>query len=241
MKLTRVERRCNHGFLRSRSIKCPKCDCKATTSKLPRNLAGIRFGKVVCVDIANKGVAAEAWRCLCDCGEPVVIGRISLLRAAREGRVSSCPACRTSTAAQLPATEHPFLDFPTTAAAAPAPARERVDRLGPFRLTGAVLFDTLSVLVAVAESFKLSVEELRSNDRHRHCSEPRAAAYWLLVRHSLMSLSSVARTLGKRDHTTVLNGLQRCAQLRESNSWYRAEVDEIERKLEQKAKGTVAA
>lgn len=230
---------CSHGFVRSSKVKCPYCDRQPATPKYPRNLAGIRFGKLVCVDIANKGVPAEAWRCLCDCKAVVVMSRQSLLKSAKLGHVSACPDCRAY-APPKPTDEHPHLDFPP----APEPvkaARVRIDRLGEYRLPGSTMFDTLSVLSAVASSFKLSIEELRGDERYQHFAQPRAAVYWLLVRHSIMSLSSIARTLGKRDHSTVVNGLRRCAGLRAKDTWYREQVDSIERDLEAKAKGEAAA
>jgi hypothetical protein len=232
--------RCPHNILRS-EVKCPHCDRKPPTKKFPRNLAGIRFGKVICVQLANKGVMAEAWRCLCDCGETVVIGRCSLLKSSRLGHVSACPNCRAY-AAPRPDIDRPYLDH-SPAAEAPSPPRARVNHIGKSRDIGpdVVIFDTGSVLDAVAEAFKLSVAEVRGEDRSYHFTEARAAAYWLLLKHTRMSAVSIARTLGKRDHSTVLHGFKRCEKRRAEDTWYRRQTDELERELEAKAKGEVAA
>lgn len=212
----------------------------SSDGRYPSNLAGVRFGKVIAVNLTNPGAPAQTWRCLCDCDRTVIIGRTSLIKSARLGHVSACENCRAYAPQKM--VDRPFLDF-AKVDTTPRTSRPKTPGSGIQRELGAdvVMFDVRDVLLLVAKTFKLSVEELRSDDRHHHRTEARAAVYWLLANHTRMSISMIARTLGKRDHSTVINGLKRCNERREWDSWYREQVDSIERKLEERAKGATAA
>lgn len=239
-----MSERCPHSILRSKTTKCPECDAlpPGPRRKYPRNLAGIRFGKLICVNVANKGVTAETWRCLCDCGEPVTIGRVSLMKSARLGHVSACPKCRAYAPPQ-PTIDRPFLDHAPAGEVEPAPpAKARQDVIGKARDVGpdVITFDPEAVIAAIGAAFNLTVEEVVSGDRFHHVVEARAAVYWLLLKHTRMSAVRIARLLRKRDHTTVLHGFKRCEQRRAEDSWYRRRVDEVEKKLEEQSKGAAA-
>lgn len=105
---------------------------------------------------------------------------------------------------------------------------------------GTVLLGSLSVVEGVARWFQLTIEELRGTRKEPRFTEARGAGYWLLIRHSRMTTSEIAQAFGKKDHTTVLYGVKRCERRRESDSWFKAHLDELERKLEEQAKGAVA-
>ncbi len=106
---------------------------------------------------------------------------------------------------------------------------------------GTLLFTPEAVRPAVAEAFQVDEARLLAPGRNRQVSEARDAAWWLLRRHSRAPLEELAKALGRNDHSTPLRGIQRCDERRAVDAWFRETTDRIERVLELKAKGVVAA
>ncbi len=70
----------------------------------------------------------------------------------------------------------------------------------------------------VAEYFKIRISDLHSNSRSRSITRPRQVAMALSKELTNHSLPEIGNAFGGRDHTTVLHGCRKIAELRESDS-----------------------
>lgn len=70
----------------------------------------------------------------------------------------------------------------------------------------------------VAEYFKIRISDLHSNSRSRSITRPRQVAMALSKELTNHSLPEIGSAFGGRDHTTVLHGCRKIAELRDSDS-----------------------
>ncbi len=70
----------------------------------------------------------------------------------------------------------------------------------------------------VAEYYKIRISDLHSNSRSRSITRPRQVAMALSKELTNHSLPEIGNAFGGRDHTTVLHGCRKIAELRESDS-----------------------
>lgn len=70
----------------------------------------------------------------------------------------------------------------------------------------------------VAEYFKIRISDLHSNSRSRSITRPRQVAMALSKELTNHSLPEIGSAFGGRDHTTVLHGCRKIAELRKSDS-----------------------
>ncbi len=80
------------------------------------------------------------------------------------------------------------------------------------------------ILQAVAETFGVSVERLRSKSRAHKVALPRQVAMYLLREDAKLSLPQIGELLGGRDHTTVKYGYEKIADKIESDERLRRDV-----------------
>jgi chromosomal replication initiation ATPase DnaA len=106
---------------------------------------------------------------------------------------------------------------------------------------GTTIFQSSDVIEAVAKQFGFAVADLRGPRRTRNLSEARDGAYLIIREHSRMCLQQMAECMGRSDHTGVLWAVRRAAQRREVDAWFRDSLAVVERELEAKTKGVVAA
>lgn len=64
------------------------------------------------------------------------------------------------------------------------------------------------IMREVCHAYGLSMRQLRSDNRSPIFSWPRQVAYVRLYDETNLSLPQIARLLGKKDHTTVLYGIE---------------------------------
>ena len=72
--------------------------------------------------------------------------------------------------------------------------------------------DDGEIMVFVCRHFGVTLDQLRSKDRHAHIADARHVAMWLLRERGL-SFPAIARIL-HRDHTTVMSGVRKIDHLR---------------------------
>lgn len=83
----------------------------------------------------------------------------------------------------------------------------------------------------VAETFGLTVERILGRDRSRQVALPRQIAMYLLREEANISLPQIGEALGGRDHTTVLYGCDKVADMLERDDRLRRQVLEIKEQL----------
>ena len=79
----------------------------------------------------------------------------------------------------------------------------------------------------VASSFGVTVDQIRSRDRSRQIALPRQIAMFLLREEANVSLPQIGEALGGRDHTTVMYGCEKIADMLETDDRLRRQVIEI--------------
>jgi chromosomal replication initiator protein len=83
----------------------------------------------------------------------------------------------------------------------------------------------------VAETFGLTVDRILGRDRTKQVALPRQIAMYLLREEASCSLPQIGEVLGGRDHTTVMYGCEKVAELLETDDRLRRQVIEIKEQL----------
>lgn len=65
------------------------------------------------------------------------------------------------------------------------------------------------ILLAVANHYDVGIEQLKGSSRRKGVVWPRFVACWLMYKMLGYSTLRIGRILGDRDHTTVMNALNR--------------------------------
>lgn len=91
------------------------------------------------------------------------------------------------------------------------------------------------VVRKVADVFGVTVERMLGRDRSREVALPRQIAMFLMREEANISLPQIGDALGGRDHTTVMYGCEKIADLLERDDRLRRQVVEIRDQLHGKA------
>ncbi len=87
------------------------------------------------------------------------------------------------------------------------------------------------VVRTVAEAFGLDLDRMVGRDRSKQVAVPRQIAMYLLREEANMSLPQIGEVLGGRDHTTVMYGCDKVADLLERDDRLRRQLVEIREQL----------
>jgi chromosomal replication initiator protein len=87
------------------------------------------------------------------------------------------------------------------------------------------------LIAAVAQAFGVSLERLLSRERSAEVALPRQVAMYLLREEAQLSLPQIGDLLGGRDHTTVIHGCQKIADLLETDERLRRQVASLREQL----------
>jgi chromosomal replication initiator protein len=87
------------------------------------------------------------------------------------------------------------------------------------------------VLRRVAEVYGVTIERILGRDRSREITQPRQVAMYLLREEAKLSLPAIGEALGGRDHTTVMYGCEKVADMLESDDRFRRQVVAIKQQL----------
>jgi chromosomal replication initiator protein len=87
------------------------------------------------------------------------------------------------------------------------------------------------VVETVASAYGISVDDLLARNRSRQVALPRQVAMYLLREEAQISLPQIGEVLGGRDHTTVMYGCDKVADLIEQDDRLRRQVVDIRDQL----------
>jgi chromosomal replication initiator protein len=87
------------------------------------------------------------------------------------------------------------------------------------------------VLNAVAEYYRISLDDLRGKQRDKHIVVPRHVAMYLMRQETEASLLEIGQALGGRDHSTVLHGCEKISREVNENTALRKEVLAIRQQI----------
>lgn len=89
-----------------------------------------------------------------------------------------------------------------------------------------------TIVELVCEMCGVTNEQLKHKTRERHVVEARHILSWILVKKMGMTLSEVGKTfLGGRDHTTVMNSIERFSNIYDTEEDFRERVGVLIEKL----------
>lgn len=74
-----------------------------------------------------------------------------------------------------------------------------------------------AVIMAIADVFDVSIEDLKSNSRRREISVARQIGMYLMRHHTGLSLPKIGEEFGGKDHTTVMYSCDKITQLKETD------------------------
>ena len=138
--------------------------------------------------------------------------------------ISSASPASPAPAAQVappePSVSAAGIEPAAAARAAGMPAAALRQRTGPDQ-----------VLAAVSQYFGVALDALLARRRDKETVVPRQVAMYLMREEAGSSLSDIGARLGGRDHSTVLHGCERIAELLASDSRLRADVAAVRASL----------
>ncbi|MGQ0505748.1 MAG: helix-turn-helix domain-containing protein, partial [Myxococcaceae bacterium] len=82
----------------------------------------------------------------------------------------------------------------------------------------------------VARFYKVAVEDLRQDRRHKQLAHARAVSMYLARRLTKSSYPEIAARFNK-DHSTVISAVRKIEKMRELNGVLKKELEELEAKL----------
>lgn len=86
------------------------------------------------------------------------------------------------------------------------------------------------IIEVVAEHFGISPEDIASRKRTAELVQPRQIVMYLCRQLTESSLQNIAKTIGKKDHTTVLHGIEKITEKMENDEELKNKVDIIRKK-----------
>jgi chromosomal replication initiator protein len=87
------------------------------------------------------------------------------------------------------------------------------------------------IILAVAENYGITEENILGRDRSRAVALPRQVAMYLMREEARISLPQIGEALGGRDHTTVMYGCDKVTDMMERDHSFRRQVLDIREQL----------
>ncbi len=74
-----------------------------------------------------------------------------------------------------------------------------------------------AVIMAVADAFNVTIDDLKGNSRRREISVARQMGMYLMRQHTALSLPKIGEEFGGKDHTTVIYSCEKITQLKDTD------------------------
>ena len=87
------------------------------------------------------------------------------------------------------------------------------------------------IINVVAEHFGVKPEDITSKKRNAEFVQPRQVVMYLCRELCDMSLSNIGKLLGKKDHTTVIHGINKINEEMVDNPEFKKRIDTIKKKI----------
>ncbi len=87
------------------------------------------------------------------------------------------------------------------------------------------------IIEVVAEHFGISPQDIASKKRTAELVQPRQVVMYLCRQLTETSLQNIAKAIGKKDHTTVLHGIEKITEKMENDEELKNKVDIIRKKI----------
>ena len=87
------------------------------------------------------------------------------------------------------------------------------------------------IINVVAEHFGITSEEITSKRRNSEFVQPRQICMYLCRKLTAESLQNIGKALGKKDHTTVLHGIEKITEEIKTNEELNNRIDIIMKKI----------
>lgn len=88
-----------------------------------------------------------------------------------------------------------------------------------------------TVLMAVAETLNVSIDEMKGNSRRREISSARQLGMYLMRQHTDLSLPKIGEFFGGKDHTTVMYSCDKVAKQLEKNPELDRTIKQVSERL----------
>jgi chromosomal replication initiator protein len=94
-----------------------------------------------------------------------------------------------------------------------------VDNIAPILNSSAAKLEASpeTIILAVADTFGVSIEDLKGNSRRREISMARQVGMFLMRQHTGLSLPKIGEEFGGKDHTTVIYGCEKVGDLQRTD------------------------
>jgi len=92
--------------------------------------------------------------------------------------------------------------------------------------------DIQPIIDLVAQQRNIPPDLIQANTRRREVLEPRYMCYWLMRKHTTLTLVQIGVLVGNRDHATVMHGIKVIDNLIETDNGFCAEMETLEARFE---------
>jgi chromosomal replication initiator protein len=90
-----------------------------------------------------------------------------------------------------------------------------------------------NIFNAVSSVTGTKKSEIVSSSRKKECVRARQMTYYFIKKRiTHLSLKSIGRIIGGRDHTSVMNGIEKCKDFIETELEYKAQIEQIQQILD---------
>ena len=87
------------------------------------------------------------------------------------------------------------------------------------------------IMRIVADYYKIRITDLKSSSRAKPIVIPRQIAMFLIKKFLDKSLVEIGRSFGNRDHTTVINSLNKIENLHTKDLQIKSEIEELQNQI----------